>query len=70
MIRSERLLFRISGLKGVFVNIIMASQENIQEESLDYTQTALICAALIRMPHNPNTVPGNLFYQFLFTLIQ
>ena len=24
-----------------------------------YSQTSLIRASLIRMPHNPNTVPGN-----------
>ena len=27
-------------------------------------------ASLIRMPHNPNTLPGNLLYPFLFTMIQ
>ena len=27
------------------------------------SQTLLIRASVIRMPHNPNTVPGNLFYQ-------
>ena len=27
-------------------------------------------ASLIRMSHNPNTVPANLFYHFLFTMIQ
>ena len=35
-----------------------------------YSQTSLIRASLIRMPHNPNTLPGNLFYHFLFTMIQ
>ena len=35
-----------------------------------YSQTLLIRASLIRMPHNPNTVPCNLFYHFLFTMIQ
>ena len=33
----------------------------------EYSQTSLIRASLIRMPHNPNTVPGNLFYRFLST---
>ena len=35
-----------------------------------YSQTSLIRASLIRMPHNPNKVSGNLFYRFLFTMIQ
>ena len=35
-----------------------------------YSQTSLIHASLIRLPHNPNTLPGNLFYHFLFTVIQ
>ena len=35
-----------------------------------YSQTSLFRASLIRMPHNPNTVPGSLFYHFLFTMIQ
>ena len=39
-------------------------------DSWAYSQTSLIRASLIRMPHNPNTLPGNLFYQFLFTMIQ
>ena len=34
-----------------------------------YSQASLICASLIHMPHNPNTVPGNLFYNLLFTVI-
>ena len=33
-----------------------------------YSQTSLIRTPLIRMPQNPNTVPGNLC--FLFTMIQ
>ena len=33
-------------------------------------QTSLIRASLIHMPHNPNTVPGNRFYHFLFIMIQ
>ena len=32
---------------------------------LYYSQTSLIRDSLIRMPHNPNTLPGNLFY-FLY----
>ena len=32
--------------------------------SLVQSRPRLICASLIRMPHNPNTVPGNLFYHF------
>ena len=35
-----------------------------------YSQTSLIRASLIRVPHNPTTLPGNLFYRFLFTMIQ
>ena len=35
-----------------------------------YSQTSLIRASLIIMPHNPNTLPGNLFYHFLITMIQ
>ena len=35
-----------------------------------YNETSLIRASLIRIPHNPNTVPGNLIYHFLFTMIQ
>ena len=38
-----------------------------------FSQTSVICASLIRMPHNPNTLHGNLFYQFLlflFTMLQ
>ena len=34
-----------------------------------YSQTSLIRASLIRMPHNPNTILGNL-HHFLFTMIQ
>ena len=34
------------------------------------TQTSLIRASLIPVPHNPNTVPGNLVYHFLFTMVQ
>ena len=34
------------------------------------SQTSFIRASLIRMPHNPNTVPSNLFYHFLFAMIQ
>ena len=37
---------------------------------MESSQTSLIRASLIRMPHNPNTLPGNLFYYFLFTVIQ
>ena len=29
-----------------------------------YSQTSLIRDFLIRMAHNPNTVPGNLLYHF------
>ena len=36
---------------------------------IPYSQTSLIRASLIRMPHNPSTVPGKLFYHFLFTMI-
>ena len=32
----------------------------------EYSQTSLIRASLIRIPHNPNTLPGNLFSHFLF----
>ena len=35
-----------------------------------YSQTALIRVSLIRVPKNPNIIPGNLFYHFLFTMIQ
>ena len=35
-----------------------------------YSETSLIRASLIRMPYNLNTVPGNLFGHFLFTMIQ
>ena len=31
--------------------------------------TLLIRVPLIRMPHNPNTLPVNRFYHFLFTVI-
>ena len=30
-----------------------------------YRQTSLIRVSLTRMPHNPNTLPGNLFYHFI-----
>ena len=33
------------------------------------SQASLIRASLIRRPPNPNTLPGNLFYQFLLTMI-
>ena len=36
----------------------------------NYSQTSLIRSSLIRMPHDPNTVHGNFFYYFLFTMIQ
>ena len=35
-----------------------------------YSQTLLIRASLIRMHRNPNIIPGNLFYHFLFIMIQ
>ena len=38
-------------------------------ETIVYNQTSLTRASLIRMPHNPNTIPGNLFYHFLFTMM-
>ena len=34
------------------------------------SETLLIRASLIRMDHNPNTLPDNLLYHFLFTVIQ
>ena len=34
------------------------------------SQTSLIRASLIRMHRNPNIIPGNLFYHFLFIMIQ
>ena len=44
-----------------------------EEYVLIYSQTSLIHASLICMPHNPNKLPGNLFlvfHRFLFTMIQ
>ena len=34
-----------------------------------YSQTLLIRASLIRMPHIPNTLPGNLSRHLLFIMI-
>ena len=41
-----------------------------ETNTLKYSQTSLIHASLIRMPHNLNTLLGNLFYHFIFTMIQ
>ena len=35
-----------------------------------YSETSLIRASLVRMPPNPNRLPGNLRYHFLLTMIQ
>ena len=37
----------------------------IQTSLIRYSQTSLIRAPLVRMPHTPNTLPSNLRYHFL-----
>ena len=44
-----------------------AAQTEWNVSDCNYSQTSLIRASITRMPHNPNTVPGN-FYHVLFTM--
>ena len=50
-----------SGIQGAF-------RGNTYDFEAIYSQTSLIRASLIRMPRNPNTLPSNLVYHFLFTV--
>ena len=64
-------LFKVSFLQHHFNIFLLWSARQTRYPCVDvYSQTSLIRASLIHIPHNPNKVPGNFLYHFLFTMIK